>query len=111
MSKRTDPLLLSDIRESVRRILAATQGMHLSDFESNVIVQDAVVRNFEVIGEATKNLSGAFMSAHPSIDWKGMAGFRDVLIHSYFGIDLGVVWQIVQNDLPILERQLKVIEL
>ncbi len=58
------------------------------------MVQDAVIRNYEIIGEATKNLSEEFRNNHPEIDWRGLAGFRDVLIHQYFGIDILNIWNI-----------------
>lgn len=107
MSKRSDHLLLNDIRVSVARILTATRDMSFLDLDADVIVQDAVIRNFEVIGEAAKNVSAELRAAHPSIDWQGMVGFRNFLIHVYFGVDLSVLWRIIQDDLPILDRQLK----
>ena len=107
MSRRSDDLLLRDIYVAVQRILAATASMDEAGFESNVIIQDAVIRNFEVIGEATKNLSVELRSAHPEVDWQGMNGFRNFLIHVYFGVDLSVLWTIIRNDIPVLELQLK----
>ena len=69
-------------------------------------VQDAVVRNYEIIGEAAKNVSEEFRVQHPEIDWRGMAGFRDVLIHQYFGIDLINVWNISQNQAEKVLKQI-----
>ncbi len=68
--------------------------------------QDAVVRNLEVIGEATKNLSDEFLGRHPGIPWRDMAGTRDRLTHHYFGINQEIVWQIVEHDLPGLKGQI-----
>ncbi len=107
MSKRSDALLLNDIYVAVQRILAATASMDQAAFESNVIVQDAVIRNFEVIGEAAKNLSNDLRSKHPEVDWRGMNGFRNFLVHVYFGVDLNVLWNIIRNDIPVLELQLR----
>ena len=69
--------------------------------------QDAVVRNFEVIGEAAKNISSALKAKHPEIPWKSIAGLRDKLIHFYFGIDYKIVWNISKKELPKLSRQIK----
>lgn len=68
------------------------------------LVQDAVLRNFEVIGEAAKRLDDAYRAAHPEIPWRSLAGLRDVLIHQYEGVDLERVWAIVEGDLPGLKR-------
>ena len=67
--------------------------------------QDAVVRNLEIIGEATKRLSPLLKDAHPDIAWKPIAGMRDKLIHDYFGINLQLVWDVVERDLPVLRLQ------
>ena len=72
---------------------------------------DAVVRNFEVIGEAVKNLDANFRKQYPAIDWKGVAGFRDILIHGYFGIDKEILWDMITRKIPSLEMELrKIIE-
>lgn len=69
--------------------------------------QDAVIRQLEIIGEATKNLSDGLRSAHPEIPWRRIAGLRDVLIHGYMGVDLAAVWEITQKNLPDLERRIE----
>jgi len=107
MSKRSDNLLIRDIQVSVERILKATAMLDQAGFESDVIIQDAVIRNFEVVGEAAKNLSAEIRSKNPDVDWQGMNGFRNFLIHVYFGVDLGILWNIIQHDIPILDRQIK----
>ncbi|MEI8205946.1 MAG: DUF86 domain-containing protein [Kiritimatiellales bacterium] len=71
--------------------------------------QDAVVRNIEILGEATKNISAAFRAQHSDIPWKNIAGMRDKLIHDYFGVNFDVVWSVVQTDLPPLILQLKAV--
>ncbi len=70
----------------------------LADFKT----QDAVIRNLEIIGEATKNLSEELRNRYSEVPWKAMAGVRDRLIHRYFGVNLDIVWQIVSNELPPL---------
>jgi uncharacterized protein with HEPN domain len=70
------------------------------EFLNNTMSQDAVIRNFEIIGEAAKRAPAAYRKEHPEIPWRLMAGFRDVLIHAYEGVDLDRVWDIAQKDLP-----------
>ena len=69
--------------------------------------QDAVIRQLEIIGEATKRLSQDLRSRHGQVPWRRIAGLRDVLIHDYMGIDLDAVWEITQRDLPVLQKQLQ----
>ncbi|MDW8099564.1 MAG: DUF86 domain-containing protein, partial [Anaerolineae bacterium] len=90
---------LSDILEAIRRIQAYTGGMSFEAFLRDTKTQDAVVRNLEIIGEATKRLSEEVRERYPTIPWKSMAGVRDRLIHHYFGVSLDVVWEIVSGEL------------
>lgn len=76
-------------------------------FLANRMMQDAVIRNLEVIGEAAKRVGDDFKSAHPGIPWRSMAGLRDVLIHDYEGVDQKQVWQVVEKELPALRAALK----
>jgi len=71
-------------------------------FFTDRMAQDAVVRNFEIIGEATKQISQQLRDTQPDIPWRKMAGLRDVLIHNYMGVDISEVWQIITNELPNL---------
>lgn len=80
--------------------------MSISEFKKNKLVVDAVIRNFEIIGEASTHISYAFRSAHPNVPWKQMTAMRNILIHEYFGVNLGTVWQTVQERLPSLKQQL-----
>ena len=73
----------------------------------DIKAQDAVVRNLEIIGEATKNISGALKKKYPQIPWQDLAKVRDKLIHHYFGVNLDVVWSIVKEDLPSVLAQIE----
>jgi uncharacterized protein with HEPN domain len=83
--------------------------MMCDSFLADIKTQDAVVRNLEVIGEATRSLSTGLREKYPDVPWKGMAGVRDRLIHHYFGVNLDVVWDIVTVELPALESQIEAI--
>ncbi|MFO3796332.1 MAG: DUF86 domain-containing protein [Anaerolineales bacterium] len=107
MSKRTDREFLSDVLEAIRRIQAYTTGMTFEAFLGDTKTQDAVVRNLEIIGEATKRLSDEVRERYPTVPWKSMAGIRDRLIHHYFGISLDVVWEIVSIELGEVAAQVE----
>lgn len=78
---------------------------------SNEMKQYAIVRAIEIIGEAVKNLPSSFKSKHPSISWKEIIGTRDKIIHHYFGVDLDIIWDIVNKDIPDLKKKiLKIME-
>ena len=95
-----DPrVYLAHILERSNRIEAYVREGHAA-FMGDQKTQDAVIRNFEVIGEAAKRVSHEYRAEHPSIPWQLMAGFRDVLIHGYEGVDLGRVWTTATRDLP-----------
>jgi uncharacterized protein with HEPN domain len=103
---RRDRDYLLDIEDAIGRILEYTVGMTWEDFLSDYKTQDAVVRNLEVMGEATKNLSDEFRRSQPEISWREIAGTRDRLMHHYFGINQEIVWHIVTDDIPMLKIQI-----
>lgn len=107
MSKRRDQDSLNDICEAIRRIVVYTKGMSVRRFLKDIKTQDAVVRNLEVIGEATKNLSSRLRKICPQIPWKELAGVRDKMIHHYFGISYEIVWKIAREQLPQLLPQIE----
>ena len=80
--------------------------MTKEDFLGSTITQDAVIRNFEIIGEAVKNLSSDFRSKYPDVEWRKVAGMRDKLIHDYIGVDIWSVWGVVKDILPGFETRL-----
>lgn len=105
MSSRADGDLLGDILEALRRARSYTTGQSYEQFLTDTKTQDAVIRTLEILGEATKRLSPSLRESHPEIPWKSMAGVRDKLIHDYFGVNIDIVWQIVQDQLPALAEQ------
>ena len=102
-----DRASLLDILASIDSILQYVSGLTFEDFERDVLRQDAVIRRFEVIGEATKRLSETLTDAHPAVPWRQMAGMRDRVIHGYDVIDLNIVWDTIQNDLSSLRTELQ----
>ncbi len=106
MSGRSDADLVGDMREARQRIMAYTDGMDFAAFLDNTQVQDAVVRNLQIIGEAVKRLSVDFRKQHAQIEWKKIAGLRDKVIHEYFGVNWDIVWDVVHKRIPELKAQL-----
>ena len=101
---RKDPrVYLAHILERIDRVREYTiQGRDA--FFSDLRTQDAVIRNFEVIGEAAKRIPEEYRKAHPAIPWRELSGFRDVLIHQYEGVSIAEVWQIVEKNLEPLRK-------
>lgn len=107
MSKRSVKLLLEDILEAIKNIKDYTSEISFEEFMGNQKTKDAVIRNFEIIGEVATKLPKEFRENYPQIDWPGIIGFRNVLIHDYFGIDYQIVWTIKTDILPKLEIQIR----
>jgi uncharacterized protein with HEPN domain len=114
MPKRGDKEFLLDIVEAIRRIELYTKELSYPVFLHKMETQDAVVRNFEIIGEAVKNVSKALKAKYNNIQWKEIAGMRDKVIHFYFGVNWDIVWGAAKDSLPPfkekIERILKAIE-
>ncbi len=98
--KRSDKLFLEDILECIDRIEEYTRNLAYGDFVEKQIVIDAVVRNLEIIGEASKNLKDETRKQYKSIPWNRMIGLRNIIAHGYFGVDLSIVWRIITKNLP-----------
>lgn len=103
--KKDIRVYLAQIAERIDRIETYVAGGR-ETFFSEPMIQDAVIRNFEVIGEAAKRVSDDYRMSHPEIPWRSLAALRDVLIHQYEGVSLDQVWQIVANDLPGLKHSI-----
>lgn len=101
-----DKVYLSNIIDSIDRILDYTADISHKEFRKNNMIQDAVVRNFEIIGEATKHISSDLRRDTDHIPWKNMAGMRDKLIHNYMGVDLDAVWKTIDDILPSLRNDI-----
>jgi uncharacterized protein with HEPN domain len=106
---RSQLLYLNDISEAAVNIRLYVGDLSFEEFKNDRMRVDAVVRNFEVIGEAVKNLSDDLKMLYPATDWKAVAGFRDTLIHGYFGIDLEILWDIIIHKIPVLQEEIAAI--
>ena len=100
MPKRDDRLLLNDILENVENIFEFTRNKSFEEFIADKMRSLAVIRCFEVIGEAANLISDDTKSKYPLVEWRMMADFRNILIHNYFGVDYQVLWQTIQESLP-----------
>jgi uncharacterized protein with HEPN domain len=100
MSKRTPRLLLEDIRESAEKILEYTKDISFEEFSDDNRTVDAVIRNFEIIGEASNLLPDEIKEKYSEIDWHRIRGFRNRIIHDYFGVDLQILWKIKTENVP-----------
>lgn len=94
---------LNDIFNSICEIEEFVKGMTFNEFVIDRKTRNAVIRSIEVMGEAAKNIPESFRKKYPNVPWKKMAGMRDKLIHEYFGVDLEIVWQMIENNLPALK--------
>ena len=106
MSKRDAAILLEDIREAVAKIGRYVSGMDRTAFLGDEKTVDAVVRNVEIIGEAVKQLPDNFKAANSAVPWAQIAGLRNRIVHDYAGVDIEIIWQVVQESLPELITQI-----
>lgn len=108
MSKegRDQIVFLNDILNAIEKIEMYTNGLSFEDYCKKDMVVDAVIRNFEIIGEAVKNVPKEVKKRFLDVEWKEAAGFRDILIHDYFEIDLEAVWDTIKNNLPSFKKHI-----
>lgn len=92
---------------AIEKIERYTDGLSWDDFRENDMAVDAVIRNFEVIGEAVKQIPDDVKERHPKVEWKEASGFRDVLIHDYFGIDVEAVWDTLTKNIPSFKENVE----
>lgn len=97
---------LNHILEEIEYLEEHSRSLSCDDFLKDESLRRAFSRSLEIIGEATKKIPDEFRQKHPVIEWKSMAGMRDKLIHDYFGIDFELLWDVVQNKIPLLKKEL-----
>lgn len=107
MSKRQPALYLQDIITSINKIEQYIQGLTYEAFSQNNQIIDAVVRNLEIIGEATRNIPKETLDKYADIPWEKMVSMRNKVLHEYFGVDIKILWQTIKEDLPKLKKQIE----
>ena len=110
MSERDFRIYCADILDSGTAIMEFVNGFSFQEFGDDRKTYSAVIREFEIIGEAVGNLSDRLKQRHPDIEWQDIKDFRNLLIHEYFGVDLEIVWKIIQDDLPSLLSAIREID-
>jgi uncharacterized protein with HEPN domain len=110
MTFKDDLAFIKHILDSISAIENFSNNLSKDELVSNRLKQSAIVREIEIIGEAVKNISENLKNKHKEIEWKKIAGTRDQMIHHYFGVDLNIVWDIINKNLPVLKKQILEIE-
>ncbi len=100
MKKRSYRMFAEDIQESIDKIEQYIKSLTYETFVENEMAVDAVIRNLEIIGEASSNIPEDMREKYPDIPWKRMIGLRNIAIHEYFGVDLTIIWEIITRNLP-----------
>jgi uncharacterized protein with HEPN domain len=102
-------LYFEDILNSCNKVLRYTEGITYDQFFEDELRFDAVLRNLQIIGEAIKQVPTETRNLYPAVEWRKIAGLRDILAHAYFSLENETIWDIVQNKVPILQEQIEVI--
>ena len=107
MPHKDDVVYLSHVRDAITKIEIYTKGIEHDSFINNSQVQDSVIRQLEIIGEASKKISPELKTKYLTVPWKSISGMRDKLIHDYFGVDIDAVWDTVRLDIPKLKLEVE----
>ncbi len=107
MSPRDPFIRLRDMLEAIERIRSYTEGMEPTEFARDTKTYDAVLRNLTVLGEAARALPEGVRASVPDVPWRAVQGFRNIVVHEYFGVDTEIVWHTITDDLPELERAIR----
>ena len=107
---KDDSVYIDHILECIKKISDYTKDVSQSEFERNDLIQDAVIRNIEIIGEASKKISKDLKSSYPEIPWREISGMWDNLVHDYMDVDTGVVWKTIKEDIPLIQSLIQKIE-
>lgn len=109
MSERDDAVYLKHILDATKKIKQYLKNIDETSFRKNSLVHDDVIRQIEIIGEAARNISQQLIDKYPNIPWQDIIGMRHKLIHDYFGVDIEAVWETAIKDIPVLEKQIRLI--
>lgn len=107
MSHHDDLPYLKHIRDAIDDIEVSVRSISKEEFKNSKDTKDAIIRRIQVIGEATKNISKELKEKYSDIEWSKIAGTRDIIVHAYFNVDLDIVWDIIQKDMPDLKEKIK----
>ncbi len=111
MTEKDDLVFIGHILDNIEKIEKFSKNLDMGELEKNELRQYAIVRAIEIIGEASKNISQNLKDKYKEVQWKEIAGMRDKVIHYYFGVNLDVVWGVINNHLPVLKEQMLKIKL
>ncbi|RMD91582.1 MAG: DUF86 domain-containing protein [Calditrichaeota bacterium] len=105
--EKSDKVFLIHMLDSISKIEQYLEGIEKEEYDKNTLIQDGVIRQLEIIGEAVKNISNALKKSNAQLPWQDMAGMRNKLIHHYFGVDTELVWETAKNDIPFLKVEIQ----